>query len=176
MGGSSPLARGTRGAHRPQGARGAVHPRSRGEHVRPNPDKGGRFGSSPLARGTPTRGRATGQHRRFIPARAGNTFSRVSKPFARSVHPRSRGEHSAGTRRDRRATGSSPLARGTLLTETPAWERRWFIPARAGNTQCSYANGLRDTVHPRSRGEHCARARARCASTGSSPLARGTHR
>ena len=91
--GSSPLARGTRlrkvlptpavrfiparagnttwPASRP--VRWTVHPRSRGEHQGELPDLLTVRGSSPLARGT--RGVPGGpeHHRRFIPARAGNT-------------------------------------------------------------------------------------------------------
>ena len=74
----------------------------------------------------------------------------------------------------RSGTGSSPLARGTLLgvRRQPLPER--FIPARAGNT--SWGSTARGTasVHPRSRGEHDELGQYRWVVSGSSPLARGT--
>ena len=111
--GSSPLARGT---HPPSnqrvtaerfiparagntetatcaGAQAPVHPRSRGEHCTTRRGLSRSTGSSPLARGTLDVPTLPEGWSRFIPARAGNTFSqpRSSRPL--SVHPRSRGEH-----------------------------------------------------------------------------------
>ena len=51
----------------------AVHPRSRGEHVTPNPGQLRAIGSSPLARGTRVAMTRENFFIRFIPARAGNT-------------------------------------------------------------------------------------------------------
>ena len=69
-----------------------VHPRLRGElslgiaaNVLTN-------GSSPLARGTLMVAKAIKAIRRFIPACAGNSLSRLRSPFLVSVHPRLRGE------------------------------------------------------------------------------------
>jgi hypothetical protein len=91
-------------------------------------------GSSPLARGTP------------IGGRRGSSW--------RSVHPRSRGEH-------------SPLP-------SPAPAKARFIPARAGNTPTFAPRSMTASVHPRSRGEHQKMAFSVRAIVGSSPLARGT--
>ena len=135
MGGSSPLARGTRGWRR-RGERparfiparagntrgcgtaarcAAVHPRSRGEHNLRMAPVYTVHGSSPLARGTRLdRGRDL-VWPRFIPARAGNTPRMVASTAARPVHPRSRGEHEE----DQRDGG----------------QHHRFIPARAGNTR-----------------------------------------
>ena len=131
--GSSPLARGTRayparGAHagrfiparagntrprRSRARRGPVHPRSRGEH-------GGEVhrhrrvrGSSPLARGTRSTSGCGRRRTRFIPARAGNTPHASRDRAERTVHPRSRGEHSSDLQFIPGEDGSSPLARGT---------------------------------------------------------------
>ena len=70
--------------------------------------------------------------------------------------------------------GSSPLARGTLERHLVAPRGRRFIPARAGNTGGRGGRGLRRPVHPRSRGEHMGLLTLPVASSGSSPLARGT--
>ena len=141
--GSSPLARGTL-----RSTITTVHPRSRGEHTSTGP----RWNAGS----------------RFIPARAGNTSGVAPTSWpTRTVHPRSRGEHLIDQRTTIRCDGSSPLARGTLLTgkrptffgSSPSrgantWLLR-FIPARAGNTGCRCI-GIASwrPVHPRSRGEH----------------------
>ena len=192
--GSSPLARGTpdrRPGHR-QGERfiparagntpgrgmpataSPVHPRSRGEH----PTRDSRWmwfhGSSPLARGTrPSRPKERG-HRRFIPARAGNTVgAEADQPWS-SVHPRSRGEHPHPRVPQGGIGGSSPLARGTRHRARRVERDRRFIPARAGNTGRSRTGWGGRAVHPRSRGEHHAAAVVAVGHDGSSPLARGT--
>ena len=92
--GSSPLARGTRAALSDPAnqlrfiparagntsaaglarAPETVHPRSRGEHGTWFPATRRSSGSSPLARGTRNRVAVLAGHRRFIPARAGNTM------------------------------------------------------------------------------------------------------
>ena len=71
-------------------------------------------------------------------------------------------------------SGSSPLARGTLHLYRKDSGPRRFIPARAGNTTGSIVSPLRDTVHPRSRGEHAGSLSQDADVLGSSPLARGT--
>ena len=192
--GSSPLARGTPPAvasrlpeHRFIPARAGntssavirpaaspVHPRSRGEHRPPSRPAFPSTGSSPLARGThPVRAR---DHRRarFIPARAGNTRPPPARRTPATVHPRSRGEHRTTCSPPVRPTGSSPLARGTLVVDPPARLARRFIPARAGNTGCARRAGPPRSVHPRSRGEHTRQSSGSFSPAGSSPLARGT--
>ena len=131
-------------------------------------------GSSPLARGTHA-GRAAGADEvRFIPARAGNTWAWPSTSSLSSVHPRSRGEHYLALIGSKPATGSSPLARGTLRVVARHEPEARFIPARAGNTIGASTAGRPRPVHPRSRGEHFRFAAAESSSAGSSPLARGT--
>ena len=196
MSGSSPLARGTRdnpGPHDLDGrfiparagntevdrcreARPAVHPRSRGEHLGPACLADGGVGSSPLARGTPVLDGQRHPEPRFIPARAGNTRRRCVPRPARSVHPRSRGEHGAHAPGVATSTGSSPLARGTLRVRNGVLRRQRFIPARAGNTARPRCPAETRPVHPRSRGEHRLQASDWTARAGSSPLARGTRR
>ena len=153
----------------------AVHPRSRGEHARVEDRSSEGAGSSPLARGTPQDPQLHDADRRFIPARAGNTYTRGPAPQNTAVHPRSRGEHvhgrpdPAGVRRfiparagntstgaptPQEYDGSSPLARGTPTPSLPGGFVERFIPARAGNTQLDTRSERIDAVHPRSRGEH----------------------
>ena len=113
VGGSSPLARGTRGnsgdvctGHRLIPARAgntqnkavekkylAAHPRSRGEHKLTEFIRYKETGSSPLARGTQGGQAGAGVQGRLIPARAGNTGSSAVTSSTLTAHPRSRGEH-----------------------------------------------------------------------------------
>ena len=172
--GSSPLARGTRpSTSTPQNPTGLIparagntmerghvhpehgaHPRSRGEHAATLFSVGSRSGSSPLARGTPGVDAACLVIVGLIPARAGNTnFLEIpaASPWA---HPRSRGEHIHDDRRRINSLGSSPLARGTLVTHLCDNPLCGLIPARAGNTEPPITRKSRRRAHPRSRGEH----------------------
>ena len=131
-----------------------VHPRSRGEHVLAVLAEPLLGGSSPLARGTLHRVLHCRPQLRFIPARAGNTPSRLALPATAPVHPRSRGEHARRHAFDAPDHGSSPLARGTRCPPPCTTLRSRFIPARAGNTRGMAGRSSRHSVHPRSRGEH----------------------
>ena len=192
--GSSPLARGTREAVRrgvanprliPARAGNtcvildtidplAAHPRSRGEHQDARLGYRVNGGSSPLARGTHSRYSARTPRRRLIPARAGNTRRRRSTRRLHSAHPRSRGEHVSVTVWKPRESGSSPLARGTLICRVIRILCVRLIPARAGNTCHVAQNRGTRAAHPRSRGEHFKTSTSRVERSGSSPLARGT--
>ena len=172
--GSSPLARGTPRAGHVVHTMASVHPRSRGEHADIPLTRLRLDGSSPLARGTLLEVHPFVHVRRFIPARAGNTTSRLPPYGDVTVHPRSRGEHPVQPTRYGRVVGSSPLARGTPRCAVSTAIEYRFIPARAGNTGGPWRRCPRCPVHPRSRGEHRWRTWAAGAATGSSPLARGT--
>ena len=173
-GGSSPLARGTHGGFdpRPRAFRfipagagntgcwrssprcSSVHPRWRGEHIQPWPLIVPCIGSSPLARGTLNLAFQRRFAHRFIPAGAGNTYSRLRTLVYCAVHPRWRGEHFLTRPPRPDAAGSSPLARGTPLSlARPGWVLR-FIPAGAGNTMSQPRIRSGTPVHPRWRGEH----------------------
>ncbi len=69
---------------------------------------------------------------------------------------------------------SSPLARGTLGIHWDLLPGNRFIPARAGNTLVLWLGSEKESVHPRSRGEHSKRSSRPRHGFGSSPLARGT--
>ena len=153
----------------------SVHPRVCGEHVRPNPDKSGRYGSSPRVRGTPRNPRTLRAQYRFIPACAGNTAECQSRQGSNPVHPRVCGEHNRMAPNPPPSTGSSPRVRGTRLG---GWRHRRpsrFIPACAGNTKACRRIGTPTPVHPRVCGEHSTRSRANAVPNGSSPRVRGTH-
>ena len=70
-------------------------------------------------------------------------------------------------------SGSSPLARGLLLSLCVDPSNGGIIPARAGSTSATRSGGISDTDHPRSRGVYIDMLHARHPFVGSSPLARG---
>ena len=191
--GSSPLARGLRGAKGcSDKAWGIIparagftslsndntfknwdHPRSRGVYRRlycrlPRPT-----GSSPLARGL--RGvRVEDRYgRRIIPARAGFTGPGSWWWPAGRDHPRSRGVYSARGPWGCGFGGSSPLARGLLHRHLNGRCRLGIIPARAGFTTSFTLTLNIGKDHPRSRGVYIKVTSLTLPMQGSSPLARG---
>ena len=172
--GSSPHARGTRTRRRRGVCRKPVHPRMRGEHPGPNRVPLSANGSSPHARGTRRSAALLCNQSRFIPACAGNTACPHRPVGKRPVHPRMRGEHSAGSDDRTAPVGSSPHARGTLSRRRPHTHHTRFIPACAGNTFASARIARKRAVHPRMRGEHSYYDGSTGRGCGSSPHARGT--
>ncbi len=132
----------------------SVYPRWRGEHHFARGEVRILPGLSPLARGTPQCPVDIQPSRRFIPAGAGNTETRMGQHTASPVYPRWRGEHS-----------QCPV---------DIQPSRRFIPAGAGNTYRRGKQQVRKPVYPRWRGEHISPAQAPPARRGLSPLARGT--
>ena len=91
---------------------------------------------------------------RFIPTRAGNTFSGSDVATIKSVHPHASGEHTELPIYKVAYDGSSPRERGTHGLAKGRIRQRRFIPTRAGNTPvCLYTKSLM-TVHPHASGEH----------------------
>ena len=86
-----------------------------------------------------------------------------------------RGEHSCWISCLRILKGSSPHARGTLLSYCTGVCFIGIIPACAGNTYDCCINQKAGRDHPRMRGEHALHLRIRLYALGSSPHARGTH-
>ena len=153
-----------------------VHPRVRGEHNGPPSSTTIQAGSSPRARGTLFNSVSRHRSSRFIPACAGNTWCWPVRGPSAAVHPRVRGEHRPGIRRESTPTGSSPRARGTPPIFAPKVDQIRFIPACAGNTVALGARPRVFSVHPRVRGEHRRIVVFADHDRGSSPRARGTQR
>ncbi len=131
-------------------------------------------GSSPHTRGTLRQHRGRGLSVRFIPAHAGNTMPWCRSRGRRTVHPRTRGEHTMPSIAPFLSTGSSPHTRGTPTWPCVRRSRCRFIPAHAGNTLRCRARIGADAVHPRTRGEHILQPLAAEVKVGSSPHTRGT--
>ncbi len=151
-----------------------VYPRWRGELDRTASVVSSGSGLSPLARGTPVFANLWTIAIRFIPAGAGNTGARNTKPCICSVYPRWRGEHWLCNSSTHDHVGLSPLARGTRVSANPEEIEPRFIPAGAGNTYILKRLLNHKTVYPRWRGEHLKRRASASRLLGLSPLARGT--
>ena len=112
---------------------------------------------------------------RFIPACAGNADPCQDFYDERAVHPRMRGERSAGGRTAWACLGSSPHARGTPGELVQDLVTARFIPAYAGNASGPHDASGSCAVHPRIRGERKSSLLSEPSLLGSSPHARGTH-
>ena len=172
--GSSPHVRGTSGAPDSSGRRrrfiparagnmprstspntGApVHPRTCGEHKISRFKASFSCGSSPHVRGTYEPGLLRPLCFRFIPARAGNISTQMRHAPARSVHPRTCGEHVGKRSFILAIYGSSPHVRGTSAKHVRQLSAERFIPARAGNIMMRRERISGRPVHPRTCGEH----------------------
>ena len=131
------------------------------------------LGSSPLARGLHYHSFALVIIDRIIPARAGFTPTHKRQYHTAQDHPRSRGVYLDGVPTVGEYAGSSPLARGLLLTIWGCSTRSGIIPARAGFTRPPRGGPRHQPDHPRSRGVYAIEVRAPYHPDGSSPLARG---
>ena len=116
----------------------AVHPRIRGEHIKPFGQRTWCSGSSPHTWGTPGRPHQQFHLARFIPAYVGNTPGELPKPCKFPVHPRIRGEHALRQVDRIRALGSSPHTWGTQFPHFENTAVFRFIPAYVGNTLLVY--------------------------------------
>ena len=131
-------------------------------------------GSSPRGRGTHGREQARPRSVRVIPAWAGNTHARRSRPCRGSGHPRVGGEHFGRDCRAASAAGSSPRGRGTPSCHRDAGGGNRVIPAWAGNTPDDAKRNLHQAGHPRVGGEHSQIPARTLHGFGSSPRGRGT--
>ena len=151
-----------------------VYPRWRGEHPLLFFHRPYSCGLSPLARGTRPRNICRSAIPRFIPAGAGNTDCRHQVISPKPVYPRWRGEHTVISLPLGDRNGLSPLARGTRNSLRIRQQKYRFIPAGAGNTALLCRSRSVPTVYPRWRGEHSNLFFLVRATSGLSPLARGT--
>ena len=71
---------------------------------------------------------------RFIPACAGNSWTRAGHDYGLAVHPRVCGEQIFNNITLKKYGGSSPRVRGTVDAATWHLYRTRFIPACAGNS------------------------------------------
>ena len=91
-----------------------------------------------------------------------------------TVHPRARGEHQHRVDEHAKIGGSSPRTRGTYIRATGINRYSRFIPAHAGNIDCTPDKKCPQSVHPRARGEHAGPTGSTAFAGGSSPRTRGT--
>ena len=152
----------------------AVHPHTRGEHVKYEPRNWEKGGSSPHPWGTRIGGTFGCQGVRFIPTPVGNTMPHLRLSFTGAVHPHTRGEHLTLTTAEHRRNGSSPHPWGTLLGFTQPKMHMRFIPTPVGNTAAIACPAAGVSVHPHTRGEHGGDSLSGRRSLGSSPHPWGT--
>ena len=114
----------------------------------------GRTGSSPRGRGKRRRLGGRRRYQRLIPARAGKTPETHPHGGPTSAHPRAGGENPGGDDGQSIGFGSSPRGRGKRLVNDAHLVRVRLIPARAGKTKPSSANGNATAAHPRAGGEN----------------------
>ena len=129
-----------------------VHPRLRGVLSEHTILERREYGSSPLTRGSVNKPSRICMIRRFIPAYAGFCTDYLGNPTPEEVHPRLRGVLSGGTSGTTSSTGSSPLTRGSVVSESADVKKNRFIPAYAGFCFTGKAKDAASEVHPRLRG------------------------
>ena len=151
--GSSPHTRGTPAADDPMTALVRFIPAYAGNARSAIPRHGAVCGSSPHTRGTLGGKLDALRHVRFIPAYAGNALALHAGTSSPAVHPRIRGERSAGFSPGFAPGGSSPHTRGTPYSIRVMPRVHRFIPAYAGNAHARERIAVSYTVHPRIRGE-----------------------
>ena len=152
----------------------SVHPRVCGERSVNMISSRSVTGSSPRVRGTRTPFDLECIELRFIPACAGNAWSKPVKASSIPVHPRVCGERLIRRCKLPGDFGSSPRVRGTLINAAaPAFKAR-FIPACAGNANHVCKICFQLTVHPRVCGERIYTVKYYLSDYGSSPRVRGT--
>ena len=145
----------------------------RGDHMLYSVLRNVMLGTSPHARGplhvVPRRPARPGN----IPACAGTTAARMREKYASREHPRMRGDHRFWHRRNSKARGTSPHARGPPDLDLRIEVRPGNIPACAGTTLVGSGIRRRRGEHPRMRGDHSKFALPPDYVTGTSPHARG---
>ena len=131
-GGIIPACAGKRGEAPTVRLRAKDHPRLRGEKIVYDEEMQCYRGSSPLARGKVPVPLFRPLLRGIIPACAGKRILTSRGATQPQDHPRLRGEKRRGDPRQHRTIGSSPLARGKVLTNGQWMTDDRIIPACAG--------------------------------------------
>ncbi len=132
-------------------------------------------GRSPRVRGRLMRRCVGSAGRRSIPAGAGETRSKSSKPNWRQVDPRGCGGDRTAAIRVYFRVGRSPRVRGRPVDRQGCCFDRRSIPAGAGETGMVRALGLPRRVDPRGCGGDDRRPYRRRGGLGRSPRVRGRH-
>ena len=131
-------------------------------------------GSPPRGRGSRHQGHQHDLHVGFIPARAGQPGTNALPALLEAVHPRAGGAAGPSGRRCQAPGGSSPRGRGSRRQLRLGYERRGFIPARAGQPARSSAAQCPPRVHPRVGGAASPTFASVSRNQGSSPHGRGS--
>ena len=149
------------------------HPRVRGENISEVIQLLRTTGTSPRARGKQTVLIHYTSVLRNIPACAGKTSMSCSLAASTWEHPRVRGENKSRGCASSMICGTSPRARGKHESRRVVRLPPRNIPACAGKTCSTCTTRLRNSEHPRVRGENGVAARVRSWPRGTSPRARG---
>ncbi len=154
-------------------ARGAEHPRLRGDHTVTETVLPCESGTPPPARGPPHSGRRPAVRPRNTPACAGTTRPARPARCPGPEHPRLRGDHVSNPNGRPTILGTPPPARGprSHIKAVRAGARN--TPACAGTTLLTRSDVVPRAEHPRLRGDHVDNGCPRGRVAGTPPPARG---
>ena len=150
------------------------HPRGCGAHESRLRKRSSRQGSSPRVRGSLPCSVSLPGLPGIIPAGAGLTHGIIKAFVASRDHPRGCGAHPDGSSSSRRAAGSSPRVRGSLILRYLRTSSSGIIPAGAGLTVPFVTTVTHKGDHPRGCGAHQLLAARPTRLGGSSPRVRGS--
>ena len=134
-----------------------------------------RVGLSPRPRGNHGNVGYRPDHRRSIPAPAGEPYSPVSRCLIRRVYPRACGGTTPTSGWETASCGLSPRLRGNLIPASPQPLGNGSIPAPAGEPQRGHAHRHGRWVYPRACGGTEEGGELVLSTTGLSPRLRGNH-
>ena len=158
---------------RPANRSPAAHPRVGGENAAAEGRLRLTQGSSPRGRGKLISAVADRRPDRLIPAWAGKTTPRSTRPGARWAHPRVGGENTKTRMSPGLTVGSSPRGRGKHFALIDVLFEERLIPAWAGKTILSPGLNCAHRAHPRVGGENGQGDGLSAVARGSSPRGRG---
>ncbi len=171
--GTTPHARGPPATNTPQDPTSGNNPARAGTTSPHTVRELWEAGTTPRARGPHVVCVQPVRQRGNNPARAGTTPSATGRTLATWEQPRTRGDHSGGRKVVEPPAGTTPHARGPLVSGQPTGQRPGNNPARAGTTWTQGKDSGGGGEQPRTRGDHCARSSPSPRSTGTTPHARG---